>query len=227
MYLGVGDEDPPVSHPVRHGVIVGAVSADEGLREVALVPFLFVVPSRRLVWETRYIVRAGISPQPVDPWLELDAMRHAWSEFNVRVLCVPSSENPLLRGGLIDRDLVIGLDEASVRVAAELCPGARPPALVNLGAELPWRDAYGSPLLPLTPFLVRTPSTSRLEAQEAQSPRLRCASARSLRGCWPYRPRRGARRAHRVRTAPCGPYGAVRGVVARGGPRWRLSRWPG
>ena len=153
MYLGVGDEDPPVSHPVRHGVIVGAVSADEGLREVALVPFLFVVPSRRLVWETRYIVRAGISPQPVDPWLELDAMRHAWSEFNVRVLCVPSSENPLLRGGLIDRDLVIGLDEASVRVAAELCPGARPPALVSLGAELPWRDAYGSSLLPLTPFL--------------------------------------------------------------------------
>ena len=65
MYLGVGDEDPPVSHPVRHGVIVGAVSTDDGLREVALVPFLFVLPSRRLVWETRFIVRAGISPQPV------------------------------------------------------------------------------------------------------------------------------------------------------------------
>ena len=80
-------------------------------------------------------------------------MRHAWSAFNVRVLCVPSSENPLLRGGLTDRDLVLGLDEAAVGVAAELCPGARPPALVSLSAELPWRDAYGSPLLPLTSFL--------------------------------------------------------------------------
>ena len=153
MYLGMSDEEPLVRHPVRHGVIVGAVTADDGLREVALLPFLFVVPSRCLVWETRYIVRAGISPHPVDPWVELDAMRRDWSESNVRVLCVPSSENPLLRGGLTDRDLVIGLDEAAVRVAVDLCPPLRPPALVDLGAELPWRQAYGTPLRPLAPFL--------------------------------------------------------------------------
>ena len=64
-------------------------------------------------------------PHPADPWLEFDAMRYDWSESNVRVLCVPSSANPLLRGGLTDRDLVIGLDEASVRVAADSAAGAR------------------------------------------------------------------------------------------------------
>ena len=153
MYLGVGDEDPPVSHRVQHGVIVGSVSADDGLREVALVPFLFIVPPRRLVWETRYIERAGVSPHPVDPWVELDAMRRDWSESNVRVLCVPSSANPLLCGGLTDRDLVIALDAVSVRVASDLCPPLRPTALVGLGAELPWRQAYGTPLRPLAPFL--------------------------------------------------------------------------
>lgn len=153
MYLGVGDEDPPVSHPVRHGVIVGAVSADDGLHEVALVPFLFIVPPRRLVWETRFIVRAGVSPHPVDPWVELDAMRTEWQDSNVRVLCVPSSANPLLRGGLTDRDLVVVLDAASVRVASDLCPSAKPPALVSLADELAWRQAYGTPLLPLAPFL--------------------------------------------------------------------------
>ena len=61
--------------------------------------------------------------------------------------------DPLLRGGLTDRDLVIALDAASVRVAAEFCPSAKPPALVNLAAELPWRQAYGAELLPLAPFL--------------------------------------------------------------------------
>ena len=117
------------------------------------MPFLFVVPPARVVWEMRYIVRAGLSPHPVDPWVELDAMRCDWSKSNVRVLCVPSSANPLLCGGLTDRDLVIALDAVSVRVASHLCPNLRPPALVNVAAELPWRQAYGADLLPLAAFL--------------------------------------------------------------------------
>ena len=36
---------------------------------------------------------------------------------------------------------------------AVLCPSAKPPALVNLAAELPWRQAYGADLVPLAPFL--------------------------------------------------------------------------
>ena len=55
--------------------------------------------------------------------------------------------------GLVDRDLVIALDAASVRVASDLCPLLRSTALVDLGAEFPWSQAYGADLLPLAPFL--------------------------------------------------------------------------
>ena len=155
MFLGVGDEGPPVSHRIRHGVVVGAVCPDAPTapHEVALVPFLFVVALRRFVWETRHIVRAGFGPEPGDPWVELEPMREAWADLNVRVLCVPSCANPLLSNGFADRDLVIGLDESTLRVAAKLYPTARPPALVSLGTELPWQAAFGAPLLPLAPFL--------------------------------------------------------------------------
>ena len=153
MYLGTSDEGSLVSHPVRHGVVVGAVTADDCLHEVALLPFLFVVPPARVVWEPRYLLRAGSAIHPVDPWVELAAMRDEWRDFNVRTLCIPSSTNPLVCEGLVDRDLVIALDAPAARVASDLCPTLRPPALVSLGAELPWTQAYGTPLLPLPPFL--------------------------------------------------------------------------
>ena len=153
MYLGTSDEGSLVSHPVRHGVIVGAVTAGDCLHEVALLPFLFIVPSARIVWEPRYLLRAGSATHPVDPWVELAAMRDEWRDYNVRTLCIPAPTNPIVCEGLVDRDLVIALDAASVRVASDLCPNLRPPALVDLGAEIPWRQAYGTPLRPLAPFL--------------------------------------------------------------------------
>ena len=153
MYLGTCDEGSLLRHPVRHGVVVGAVTADDCVHEVGLLPFLFVVPPARIVWEPRYIVRAGSASYPVDPWVELRAMRDEWKDCNVRALCIPASTDPLVREGIVDRDFVIALDAPSVRVASELSPSAKPPALVNLGAELPWRQAYGADLLPLAPFL--------------------------------------------------------------------------
>ena len=153
MYLGMSDEEPTVRYPVRHGVIVGAVTADDSLCEVGLLPFLFTVPSARIVWEPRYLLRAGSATHPVDPWVELAAMRDEWQDCNVRTLCIPAPTNPLVCEGLVDRDLVIALDAPAVRVASDLCPNLRPPALVDLGAELPWRQAYGTLLRPLAPFL--------------------------------------------------------------------------
>ena len=153
MYLGMSDEEPLVRHPVRHGVIVRAVTADDCLYEVALLPFLFVVPSARIVWGPRYIVRAGSASHPIDPWVELRAMRDEWKDCNVRALCIPESTTPLVCERLVDRALVICLDAPAVRVASDLCPSAKPPALVNFAAELPWREAYGADLVPLAPFL--------------------------------------------------------------------------
>ena len=154
MYLGTCDEGSLLRHRVRHGVVVGAITADDSvLSEVALLPFLFVVPPARLVWDTRYILRAGSALYPVDPWVELRAMRDEWKDCNVRALCIPASTNPLVREAIVDRDFVIALDECSLRVALDLSPSAKPPAFVNLGAELPWSQAYGADLVPLAPFL--------------------------------------------------------------------------
>ena len=153
MYLSTSDEGSLLPHPVRHGVIVGAVTAGDCLHEVALLPFLFTVPSARIVWEPRYLLRAGSATHPVDPWVELAAMRDEWRDYNVRTLCIPAPTNPIVCEGLVDRDLVIALDAPAVRVASDLCPTLRPPALVDLGAEFPWRPAYGTDLVPLAPFL--------------------------------------------------------------------------
>ena len=83
----------------------------------------------------------------------------------MRVLCVHSLHDPLVVGGLADRELVIGLDHSSVRLAGSLCAGAQPPSLVSLRAEVGWQDAYGSPLLPLPAFLA-----THLPDVEAGSP---------------------------------------------------------
>ena len=73
---------------------------------------------------------------------------------NVRVLGVRSAADPAVRRILTGRDLAIGLDEASVGIAAQLCPDAPPTAsLVNLADAVTWRDACGSRLAPLAPFL--------------------------------------------------------------------------
>ena len=156
FYLGTCDSDPPASHPLRNGVVVAPLAPDGVLREIALLPFLFVVPPRRLVWEPRYIVRAGPELLPVDPWVELESLHRDWDGYNVRVLCVRSVADPTVHRKLAGRDLVIGLDEPSVRIAAQLCRDIPPAALVSLGDAVPWRDAYGTPLEPLAPFLHAT-----------------------------------------------------------------------
>ena len=153
VFLGVAG-DPPVLHPVRHGVLIAPASGEDVPSEVALLPFLFVVPTRRLVWEPRHIVRAGYELLAVDPWQELEPMHDDWDGYNVRVLCVRSAADPSVCRKLAGRDLVIGLDEPSVRIAAQIGPDAPPAAaLVSLADAVPWADAYRTPLVPLSPFL--------------------------------------------------------------------------
>ena len=176
MYLGGSDEDPPASHPLRLGVAVGAASAERDLSEVALLPFVFVVATRRLVWEPRLIVRAGFSLPPVDPWVEISPMHNGWKEHTARVLCVPTLYDPRIVGGPAAAELIIGLDASAVRLASRLSADAQPPALVNLAAEVAWQAAYGAPLLPLADFL-----TAHLPGVKELSPGTRRPSA--LRQC--------------------------------------------
>ena len=176
MYLGGSDEDPPASYPIRLGVAVGAATDERDLSEVALLPFVFVVANRRLVWEPRFIVRAGFSLPPVDPWVEIAPMHRGWKEHAVRVLCVPTLCDPRIVGGLAGAELVIGLDAAAVGFTGRLCADAQPPSLVDLGLEVACPEAYGAPLFPLPAFLA-----THLPGVEAVSPGTRRPSA--LRQC--------------------------------------------
>ena len=174
--LGRSDEDPHASYPVRLGVAVGATTGEQDLCELALLPFVFVAANHRIVWEPRYIVRAGFSLPPIDPWVEITPMYSAWKEHTVRVLCVPVLCDPRIVGGLAAAELVVGLDVSTLRAAARLCADAQPPSLVSLGAEVPWQEAYGTPLLPLPDFLA-----AHLPGVEERSRGTRRSSA--LRQC--------------------------------------------
>lgn len=158
--FGRDDSNPSVSYRVRHGVVVSAICEEDCIRELALVPFLFVVgrsspgPSP-IIWDPSFILRAGPAVDPVDPWVELGAMAEAWSDHFVRVVHIPFFTDPLLRAGLVGRDLVIGLDSTSARAVATLVPNVRWPALVGLSSEVPWEEFFGGfPLLPLGPFFL-------------------------------------------------------------------------
>ena len=159
VFLGVAG-DPPVLHPVRHGVLIAPASGDDAPSELALLPFVFVAlpTTPQLLFEPRYTIRAGPEFAAVDPWVEFEPMHDDWDGYNVRVLCVRSAVDPSVRRALAGRDLVIGLDEPSVSIAAHLCPEAPPAAaLVSLADAVPWADAYRTPLLPLAPFLRTSP----------------------------------------------------------------------
>lgn len=153
VFLGVGNEDPPISRPFRRGVIVAEIGFGDDPREIALLPFLFVVPLSRIVYEPRHFVRAGPDLEPVDIWEELGAMRSDWREYLIRVRSVSSFTDALVRDRLAGCDLIIGLDWLSVRLASELCPAMESLALVDLCSEIPWREAYGLPLFSLSDFL--------------------------------------------------------------------------
>ena len=153
MFLGGSDCDPPISGSVRHGVVVGAVLEGASAREVAVLPFQFVVRRGRIEWEPRHIVRVGAGFDPVDPWVELGAMRVAWTGRYLRILNLALISDPLLSVRLSTSDFVIGLDPACVAVIRHLFPSATQRPLADLSVDVPWRDAFGVALLPLHAFL--------------------------------------------------------------------------
>lgn len=153
VFLAGTGWDEPRRFPLRSGALVAATVHAGSLAELAVLPFRFIVPPARIVWEPRYLIRAGSGLAPLDPWNELDPMREALDDHQVRIEETGSFEHPLLRRRLHDADLVLGLDRASLQAVARACPflpGGD--ALAALEDEAPWREAYGCPLLPLHDF---------------------------------------------------------------------------
>ena len=153
VFLAGSGWDEPRRFPLRSGALVAATLQGGALAELAVLPFQFVVPRAQIVWEPRFLTRAGPALAPLDFWDELDPMREALDDHQVRVEETGSFEHPSLRRRLHGADLVLGLDRASLQAVARACPflpGGD--ALAALEDEAPWREAYGCPLLPLHDF---------------------------------------------------------------------------
>ena len=155
--------DEPRRFPLRSGALVAATVHGGSLAELAVLPFRFVVPRARIVWEPRYLTRAGSELAPLDFWDELLPMRGVLEGHQVRLEEVGSFEHPRVRERLGGVDLVVGLDRPSIEAAAEACPFLPAgDACAALEGEAPWREAFGRALLPLHEFVCARPRPASL-----------------------------------------------------------------
>lgn len=132
--------------PVLHGVVFAAAVDGPEVREVALLPFQYDPWHAGFEYEPGDIVRAGAALAPLDPFVELAALRPAWAGRFERVLSVASLSDPVLRVRTAHNHMVIAVDGVSATAAERLNPGLGRPPLVELSAAVRWRDAFGAPL---------------------------------------------------------------------------------
>ena len=144
--LNERDADRDLSAPVLHGIVFGAAVEGEVVCEVALLPFQYDPCYGRFEYEPANIVRAGAALEPVDPLVELAAMRTAWDGRRERVLLVDSLADPLLGARTAHNHMVVALDGAAAAAAEQLNPRLRRPPLVDLSAAVGWTEAFGAPL---------------------------------------------------------------------------------
>ena len=135
-----------LSAPVLHGTVFGAALEGTAVREVALLPFQYDPCYDRFEYEPGDIVRAGAALTPLDPLVELAAVRPGWTGRSERVLTVDSLADPLLRCRTTHNHMIVALDATCAAAAERLNPGLRRPPLVDLSASVPWCDTFGAPL---------------------------------------------------------------------------------
>lgn len=130
--------------PVLHGTVFAAAVRD-GV-ELALLPFQYDPWHAQFDYEPANIVRAGPALAPVDPFVELAAIRSAWDGRLERLLLVDSLGDPLLSLRILHNHMVVAFDGAVAAAAEALVPGLRRPPLVDLTSAVDWTEAFGAPL---------------------------------------------------------------------------------
>ena len=131
---------------VLHGVVFAAALVGSQVLEVVLLPFQYAPWHGRFEFEPADIVRAGAWLAPLDPLVELAAVRAAWDRRRERVLIVDSLDDPVLRIRTVHNHMIVALDGASAAAAEQLNPGIRRPPLVDLSTAVDWAEAFGAPL---------------------------------------------------------------------------------
>ena len=168
VYLGV-DQEEGLALPIVDGALV-AVRAPGPVAELALLPFRLVLPGSsraQLVWEARYIMRAGPWLDPLDLAYEFDPMAGLLLGHQVRMSEHRAIDAPEVTERLAGLQVVIGLDQHSLDAAAAVCPIPNGISRASLAEEVPWIDVFGRPLRPLDTWTGPEPkplSTLRIAA---------------------------------------------------------------
>lgn len=153
IYLGVDQEEGRVL-PIHDGALV-STRALSSLVELVVLPFRLVVPvpgQARLVWEARFLTRAGPSLENADPMVELDPMAGLLSGHQVTMQEHAAFDAPALTDRLAGLQLLLGLDCRSLDQVSTVCHLPDRIAMAGLTEELPWGDIFGRPLSPLSSF---------------------------------------------------------------------------
>lgn len=141
-YFARSTADPGLRHVLRRGAVVAARWRALTPCEVAILPFVFIVPEPRIAWDPRLAVRAGPALPADDVSDAFFPMSHAWSKHRVRVSQVERLDHPAVHEALAGAELVVALDVHALCAVTHWCGPLPIATRVSLTDLVPWHDAY-------------------------------------------------------------------------------------
>ena len=156
QYFRPSVADGRMRYPIRRGVLAAPAVRDGEVVELALLPFLCIVPEARVEWEARSLLRAGARLAPLDPWHELEPAEPVLRTHQVRLTEVADLGAAEVRAALDVVDIAIVLD-APARDALARLPLKQSALCFALADDLPWEARFGAPLETLLAYWLREP----------------------------------------------------------------------
>ena len=141
QYFRPSVADGRIRYPIRRGVLAAPAVRGGAVVELALLPFLCIVPESRVEWEARWLLRAGARCAPLDPWHELAPAEPVLRTHQVRLTEVSDLRGPEVRAAL-DVDFAIVLDAPARNALAQL-PLKRSALCLALAEDLRWEARVG------------------------------------------------------------------------------------
>ena len=191
-YFFRASRDARRRYPIRRGVLAAPAVHDGAVVELALLPFICIVPEARVEWEARFLLRAGAERAPLELACELGPLQPALATHQVRLTEVDDVRGAEVRAAL-DVDLAVVRD-AAARDALGRLPLGTEALCLALVDDLPWRTLFGD-TLPLPPC-VSPPGAGGVSVLSACA---RIAVALAGRPPGRFEPLRRLLRAHRER----------------------------
>ena len=146
-FLGADTDEPENHFRILDGAIVSVRASGARVYEIGLLPFRLVEPPRsEVVWEARFLVRAGALLDPLDPWHELEPMHELLEGHQVRLGEHRSFEAPMVMERAANTRLLIGLDRSSLDAVQRTLRLPGDVSLASLADEVPRESPFGRPL---------------------------------------------------------------------------------